>query len=60
MDATASPLTDPIALVQQLDADAIRGQIETLDRQRQALLVLLRAALRTRPEPRTKEGSPHA
>jgi hypothetical protein len=60
MDATGTPLTDPIALVQHLDAESIRDRIETLDRQRQALLVLLRAALRIRPEPRTKEGQPHA
>lgn len=43
----AKPLpTDPLALVRQLDAEAIRNRIDDLDRERQALLVLLRAAQR--------------
>jgi hypothetical protein len=48
MDATHPPSTDPASLVRQLDADAIRGRLEELDRERKALLVLLRAALRAR------------
>jgi hypothetical protein len=36
--------SDPINLVDQLNAAAIRERIITLDRQRAALIVLLRAA----------------
>jgi hypothetical protein len=50
MDATRTPLTDPVALVRGLDPDAIREQIEAIDRERSALLVLLRAARRAHPE----------
>jgi hypothetical protein len=35
---------DPIALIEQLDAPALRNRILELDRQRQALIILLRAA----------------
>ncbi len=48
MDAIATPPPDPAALVRQLDPDIIRQRIDTLDRERQALLVLLRAARRAR------------
>ena len=37
---------DPVELVQRLDAEAIRERLEQLDREREALRVLLRAALR--------------
>jgi hypothetical protein len=47
MDAKASPLTDPVALVRGLNAETIRNRIDDLDREREALLVLLRAAQRT-------------
>jgi hypothetical protein len=43
MDATHS-ITDPVALVRDLDAEAIRRRLDDLDRERSALLVLLRAA----------------
>ena len=46
MDATKSLPTDPVQLVRQLDAEAIRNRIDDLDRERDALLVLLRAAQR--------------
>jgi hypothetical protein len=36
--------TDPQALLAGLDADELRRRIEQLDRERSALLVLLRAA----------------
>jgi hypothetical protein len=39
---------DPVELVRQLDAEVIRGRLQELDRERSALLVLLRAAMRLR------------
>jgi hypothetical protein len=48
MDATPHLLTDPVTLVRQLDPAAIRGRLGAIDRERAALLVLLRAALRVR------------
>lgn len=50
MDATHSPPTDPAELVRQLDPDTIRERIDALDRERAALMVLLRAAIRARPD----------
>jgi hypothetical protein len=50
MSTASLPTADPIVLVQQLDADVIRERLEALDREREALLVLLRAALRMRRE----------
>jgi hypothetical protein len=47
MNATQPlPTTDPVELVRQLDPDAIRERLGALDRERSALLVLLRAAQR--------------
>jgi hypothetical protein len=40
---------DPVALVRDLDAAAIRQRLNDLDRERSALLVLLRAAQRAQP-----------
>ncbi|MBA4189473.1 MAG: hypothetical protein C0467_15895 [Planctomycetaceae bacterium] len=37
---------DPVALVRQLDADKIRERLSEMQRERAALLVLLRASLR--------------
>ena len=51
MNAATSPFTDPIAIVQQLDPEAIRKRIDALDGEREALLVLLRAAQRIRRKP---------
>lgn len=45
MDATQT-IADPIAIVRQLDAERIRERIDAIDRERDALLVLLRAAKR--------------
>lgn len=56
MDTSTVP-TDPVTLVRQLDPEAIRERLNTLDRERQALLVLLRAANRAKPAVSTsKEG----
>lgn len=46
MDAKPISPTDPVALVRQLDAAAIRERLDSLDGERKALLVLLRAAQR--------------
>jgi hypothetical protein len=59
MDATRTPPTDAAALVEQLDPDAIRQRLDALDRERSALLVLLRAAIRARP-PRREDHHGHA
>jgi hypothetical protein len=48
MSTASLPTADPIVLVRQLDPDVIRERLEALDRERDALLVLLRAALRMR------------
>jgi hypothetical protein len=48
MSATPPQTTDPVDLVRQLDPDAIRDRLEALDRERDALRVLLRAANRAR------------
>jgi len=47
---THTPQTNPADLVRQLNPVSIRERLDALDRERQALLVLLRAALRTRPD----------
>jgi hypothetical protein len=54
MDATNLSPTDPVALLSQLDADAIRQKLGAIDRERKALLVLLRAAIRARSSPPAK------
>jgi hypothetical protein len=47
---TAAP-ADPVALVRQIDPDHIRHRLKALESERQALLVLLRAARAiSRPE----------
>jgi hypothetical protein len=46
MDAKHPLPADPVALVRQLDAETIRNRLDDLDRERAALLVLLRAAQR--------------
>jgi hypothetical protein len=43
---TPNPITDSVELVRRLDSDEIRARIAALDEERQALVVLLRAALR--------------
>ena len=44
-------MTDPIALVRDLNADTIRDRLDTIEHERQARLVLLRAALRAHRDP---------
>jgi hypothetical protein len=52
MDATL-PSIDPVQLVNQLDAEQIRQRLDALNREREALQVLLRAALRIERPPST-------
>jgi hypothetical protein len=57
MSATHPLPADPVTLVRQLDADALRARLDDLDREREALLILLRAAQRARrPAAPGKEG----
>jgi len=58
MDATHPLPPDPIELVRQLDAGVIRNRLDHLDRERAALMVLLRAALRAAQQAGV-EGQPH-
>ena len=46
---TSSIPTDAVDLVRHLDPDAIRQRIDAIDAERDALMVLLRAARRARP-----------
>ena len=50
---------DPVALIEQLDPEAIASRLDKLQHERQALLVLLRAArARSGPRgPRTESGA---
>ena len=56
--------SDPLALLDQLDAAALRRRLDQLDRERSALMVLLRAARAreraARPSPPPPEDTPHA
>lgn len=55
MDTKTTLPADPVTLVRQLDAELIRTRIQDMDRERDALLVLLRAAQRAeRPKPLRK------
>jgi hypothetical protein len=49
METPRTP-TDPLTVVRSLDAKAIRKRIDDLDAERQALMVLLRAAQRMERE----------
>jgi hypothetical protein len=51
-------MTDPVALVEQLDADAIGERLEQLRAERNALLILKRAALARRRAPAHREVKP--
>ncbi len=46
MDAVHQPPADPVELIRQLNPEVIRNRMDELDRERAALLVLLRAAQR--------------
>ena len=60
MDAASRTVpADPAELVRQLDPIAIRHRLDAIDRERQALLVLLRAALRA-VAPSDGEDATHA
>ena len=52
--------TDAVELVRRLDPDEIRARITALDEERQALMVLLRAALRRTRTPARTEVAAHA
>ena len=41
-------MIDPTQLVRDLNADAIRERLDAIERERRALMILLRAALHTR------------
>lgn len=56
MDAAHPLLTDPAAIVRSLDPDAIRNQLDANDRERQALLILLRVAMAARRKQRRAVG----
>jgi hypothetical protein len=47
--STATLPADPVELIRQLDPAALRARLEQLERERMALLALLRAAIRSRP-----------
>jgi hypothetical protein len=55
MDAPTTIPADPVAILRQLDPDQIRERLATMERERQALLVLLRAASRNKPD---RKGAP--
>lgn len=59
MDAptTFPPLPDPIALIRQLDPDVISARLEAMERERRALLVLLRAARASHPHAAREKGA---
>jgi hypothetical protein len=46
---------DPLSLIHQLNSRTIRERLDALDRERGALLVLLRAAQRAEREPSVRE-----
>jgi hypothetical protein len=59
MATTALPAPEPIDavdLVRRLDPERIRERLRAMDRERRALLTLLRAALAARPEQQPAAG----
>jgi hypothetical protein len=60
MNAKSPKPADAVQLVRQLDAEAIQHRLAEIDRERSALMVLLRAALRARKQverrPAREEG----
>jgi hypothetical protein len=58
MDAQDTLTTNAADLVHRLDPEAIRKRLDELDRERQALLILLRASVRVHVDsrPRRKGG----
>jgi hypothetical protein len=55
MAPAAFPTTDPVELVRQLKPDEIRQRLNTMERERRALLVLLRAALANQKSDKSRE-----
>lgn len=50
-------MTNPTELIRELDPDAIRTRLGEIERERRALLVLLRAARRAQPkQPNTTDA----
>lgn len=49
MSTATLPPMDPVEVILHLDPAEIRARLEAIAREREALLVLLRAALRNRP-----------
>lgn len=58
MDAPATSPPDPVAIIRQIDAAVIRERLDAMERERQALLVLLRAANRARRPDDTRKAVP--
>jgi hypothetical protein len=57
MDAPAATLPpDPVALIRQIEPNRIRQRLRELDAERQALLILLRAALAASRSEREEVG----
>lgn len=52
------PATNAVDLVRNLDPDDIKQRIDAIDKERDALLVLMRAALRAKPRGRVIAKSP--
>ena len=48
---TPTALSDPVAVIRQIDPDDVRRRLEALEEDRRALLILLRAALIVSPRP---------
>ena len=58
MPPTATPESDPLAIIDSLDAAAIRRQMSELDERRRALSALLRvASVRERAEHRRQQAA---
>lgn len=51
-------MTNPTQLIRDLDANTLRNRLDEIERERRALLVLLRAARRAHPKqpPATEAG----
>ena len=59
MDATNPTPTDPATLISQLDPKSIRERIDAINRERKALLILLRAAARVHGDRQAEPGGHH-
>lgn len=59
-DPSPTLSSDPVSLLSQLSADAIRARLDALDAERRALAVLLRSALARDRALARKRGVQHA